>query len=77
MCVDNIINDGSFGFDPDAFRVRGWSDERIVDVDMFGEEWERTHYNNNPLSFFLGFDGYLYYSEDYWHEFPSLGREPL
>ena len=76
LWVDNIINDGSFGFDPDAFRVRGWSDERIVDVDMFGEEWERTHYNNNPLSFFLGSDGYLYYSEDYWHEFPSLGREP-
>ena len=76
LWVNNDINDGSFAFDPDAFRVRGWADERIVDVDMFGEEWERTHYNNNPLSFFLGFDGYLYYSEDYWHEFPSLGREP-
>ena len=76
LWVDNIINDGSFAFDPDAFRVRGWSDERIVDVDMFGEEWDRTHYNATPLSFFLGSDGYLYYSEDYWHEFPSLGREP-
>ena len=43
---------------------------------MFGEEWDRTHYNVNPLSFFLGTDGYLYYSEDYWHEFPSLGRVP-
>ena len=76
LWVDNIINDGSFAYDQDLFRVRGWSDERLVDVDMFGEEWDRTHYNVNPLSFFLGTDGYLYYSEDYWHEFPSLGRVP-
>ena len=76
LWVDNIINDGSFAYDQNLFRVRGWSDERLVDVDMFGEEWDRTHYNVNPLSFFLGTDGYLYYSEDYWHEFPSLGRVP-
>ena len=76
LWVDNIINDGSFAYDQNLFRVRGWSDERLFDVDMFGEEWDRTHYNVNPLSFFLGTDGYLYYSEDYWHEFPSLGRVP-
>jgi len=76
LWVDNIINDGSFAYDQNLFRVRGWSDERLVDADMFGEEWDRTHYNVNPLSFFLGTDGYLYYSEDYWHEFPSLGRVP-
>ena len=76
LWVDNIINDGSFAYDQNLFRVRGWSDERLIDVDMFGEEWDRTHYNVNPLSFFLGNDGYLYYSEDYWHEFPSLGRVP-
>ena len=76
LWVDNIINDGSFAYDQNLFRVRGWSDERLVDVDMFDEEWDRTHYNVNPLSFFLGTDGYLYYSEDYWHEFPSLGRVP-
>ena len=76
LWVDNIINDGSFAYDQNLFRVRGWSDERLVDVDMFGEEWDRTHYNVNPLSFFLGTDGYLYYSEDYWHEFPTLGRVP-
>jgi len=76
LWVDNIINDGSFAYDQNLFRVRGWSDERLVDVDMFGKEWDRTHYNVNPLSFFLGTDGYLYYSEDYWHEFPSLDRVP-
>ena len=76
LWVDNIINDGSFAYDQNLFRVRGWSDERLVGVDMFGEEWDRTHYNVNPLSFFLGTDGYLYYSEDYWHEFPTLGRVP-
>ena len=54
LWVDNIINDGSFAYDQNLFRVRGWSDERLIDVDMFGEEWDRTHYNVNPLSFFLG-----------------------
>jgi len=76
LWINSEINDGSFGYDQNLFRVRGWSDERLFDIDMFGEEWDRTHYNVNPLSFFLGPDGYLYYSEDSWHEFPSLGRVP-
>ena len=75
LWVSSIIDDGSFSnFDPSGFAPRGWSDP----VDIFGKTWSRSHFGSEgPLSLFVADDGYLYYSENNWHKFPSEGRDPI
>ena len=74
LWVSSIIDDGSFSnFDPSGFAPRGWSDT----IDIWGNTWSRSHFNSEgPLSFFIADDGYLYYSENNWHKFPTEGRNP-